>query len=61
MLTIERTKQILGARSTNLTDKQIENLRDSLYSIVNLIFDNLQKKEIKKDEKNEYAIAQNGI
>ncbi len=61
MLTIERCKEILDEKATHLNDEQVIALRDSLYSVVNLIFDNLQKKEIKKDEKNEYAIAQNGI
>ena len=61
MLPIERCKEILGERAAHLSDAQVVSIRDSLYSIVNLIFDNLQKKEIKKDEENEYAITQNGI
>lgn len=61
MLSVEQSKKILGKKATHLNDEQILALRDSLYSIVNLIFDNLQKKQIKKDEKNEYATANNGI
>ncbi len=50
MLTIERCRKILAERATNLTDEQVAVLRDSLYGAVNLIFDHLQKKEMKKDE-----------
>lgn len=50
MLDIERCKQILGDRATHLSDEQILAFRDSLYSAVNLIFDHLQKKEMKKNE-----------
>jgi hypothetical protein len=50
MLSLERCRKILGDRSKNLSDEQVAVLRDSLYSAVNLIFDNLQKKEMKKNE-----------
>ncbi len=47
MLTLTRCKEILGERATHLSDEQILTLRDSLYGIVNLIFDNIEKKEVK--------------
>jgi len=50
MLTLERCKEILGSRASHLTEEQVLTLRDSLYSAVNLIFDHLQKKEMKKNE-----------
>lgn len=61
MVTTQRCKEILGERAAHLSDAQVVALRDSLYGIVNLIFDNLQKKEIKNYEKNEYATTNNGI
>lgn len=61
MLSVEKCKAILGEEAAHLNDEQIVTLRDSLYSIVNLIFDNFQKKEIKKYEanKNEYTTTSN--
>ena len=44
MLSLEQCKEILGDKSVHLTDEQVLSFRDSLYSIVNLIFDNLEKK-----------------
>lgn len=49
MLTITRCKEILGERGTHLNDEQVLKLRDSLYGIINLIFDNIEKKTIKKE------------
>jgi|CXWL01.1.fsa_nt_gi hypothetical protein len=50
MLSIERCKEILGERGTQLSDEQVLTLRDSLYGIINLIFDNMEKKDAKKIE-----------
>lgn len=48
MLSTTRCKEILGERGTHLSDEQVLTLRDSLYGIINLIFDNIKKKEFKK-------------
>jgi hypothetical protein len=53
MLSIEQCRKTLGEKAAKLTDEQLVVLRDSLYSTVNLIFDHLQKKEMKKNEKNQ--------
>lgn len=50
MITIERCREILGDPGTHLSDGQILTLRDSLYGVVNLIFNNLEQKEVKSEE-----------
>lgn len=59
MLSIERCKEILGERGTQLSDEQVLTLRDSLYGIINLIFDNIEKKEAKKVE--QYSCSSTAI
>ncbi|HEY4505801.1 MAG TPA: hypothetical protein VJG67_03880 [Candidatus Paceibacterota bacterium] len=51
MISIEQCRKTLGERADKLTDEQLVILRNSLYSTVNLIFDHLQKKEMKKNKK----------
>lgn len=36
MLTIERCRQILGERAQNLTDKEVEELRDRVYALADV-------------------------
>lgn len=43
MLTLERSKKILGDKAKNYTDEQIEAIRDELYIAANLAFSNWQK------------------
>ena len=58
MLTIERCKEILGERGTQLSDEQVLTLRDSLYGIINLIFDNIEKKTIKQESSSSTTIEE---
>ncbi len=50
MISIEKFKQLLGSEAQNLTDKEIEQIRDSQYQLADIAFDMWQ--EDKKDKKN---------
>lgn len=52
MITIEKFKQLLGSEAQNLTDKEIEEIRDSQYQLADIVFDMWweDKKENKKKE-----------
>ena len=43
MLTVEQAKKILGEKSKNYTDEQIESIRDTLYIAANLAFEHWRK------------------
>jgi hypothetical protein len=43
MLTLERCKTILGDKAKDLTDDQVEAMRDELYIEAGLIFENWRK------------------
>ena len=43
MLTLEQCKKILGNKAQNLTDSEIESIRDELYIAANLAFSHWQK------------------
>jgi len=58
MITAERCKEILGERGTQLSDEQVLTLRDSLYGIINLIFDNIEKKVIKQDSSSSTTVEE---
>lgn len=49
MISIEKFKQLLGSEAQNLTDKEIEQIRDSQYQLADIAFDMWQEdKKIKK-------------
>ncbi len=50
MISIEKFKQLLGSEAQNLTDKEVEQVRDSQYQLAGIAFDMWQenKKENKK-------------
>jgi tRNA A22 N-methylase len=50
MISIQKCREILGDKSAHLSDEQVLSLRDSLYSILNLIFDSMAKKEAQNVE-----------
>ncbi len=43
MLTVEQCKKILGEKTKNYTDEQIEAIRDELYIAANLSFEHWRK------------------
>ena len=43
MLSIERCRKILGTKAENLTDEEIEKVRDELYIGANLAFENWRR------------------
>lgn len=47
MLTIYQCREILKEKASCLTDGEVLALRDSLYGIINLIFDHLEKRQSK--------------
>lgn len=46
MLSAEQCKKIIG--DTNLSDKEIEEIRNEIYALVEGVFDNLEQKSIKE-------------
>ena len=40
MITIEKARKILGETGKEMADKEIEKLRNQLYSLINQILDN---------------------
>ena len=45
MISIEKYKKILGPEAQNLTDKEIEQIRDAQYKLANVLFDMWQEDE----------------
>lgn len=43
MISIEKFKQLLGSEAQNLTDKEIEQIRDSQYQLDDIAFDMWQE------------------
>ena len=49
MISVEKFKKLLGPEAQNLTDKEIEQIRDSQYQLADIAFDMWVKD--KKDDK----------
>ena len=45
MISIEKYKKILGPEAQNLTDKEIEQIRDAQYKLAEVLFDMWWKDE----------------
>lgn len=43
MISIEKFKQLLGSEAHNLSDKEIEQIRDSQYQLADIAFDMWQE------------------
>ena len=49
MISIEKFKKLLGSEAQNLTDKEIEQIRNDQYKLADILFDMWRKnKKIKK-------------
>ena len=45
MITLSKFKKLLGEEANNLTDEQIEEIRNTLYQLVEIIFDKWMKEK----------------
>ncbi|MDD3101573.1 MAG: hypothetical protein PHE59_00270 [Patescibacteria group bacterium] len=57
MLDLEKCREIIGKEAKNLTDQQIESIRDNLYAQAYIIFDFWQKDEIKHNKKGATSLS----
>lgn len=51
MISIEKYKKILGPEAQNLTDKEIEQIRDAQYKLADVLFDMWWEDKNKKNRK----------
>lgn len=51
MISIEKFKKLLGSEAQNLTDKEIEQLRNTQYQLADILFDMWWKDKKEKKEK----------
>jgi len=52
MISIKKAREILGDKYKNLSDEEIEKIRDEVYQLANLVFDSwLKKKQSEKRNK----------
>ena len=49
MISIEKYKKILGKEAQNLTDEEIEQIRDAQYKLADILFDMWQEDKNKKN------------
>ncbi len=49
MISLAKFKELLGKEADNMTDKEIEEIRDAQYRMAELAFEFWQKRDYRKD------------